>query len=161
MFLRTFLVVFFTCTSLLGLSLIAHPESGAPQSELNRADVVIGTGRGEVRLDMEVAVTPLEQQIGMMGRSRAGSKAGMYFQQPKPADLSVSMDDMRFPTDIVFIGPDGRIARIEHNVPPQAELDARSPGPVSAYLQVTGGEARKLGLRVGDAVHLDGAAQGA
>lgn len=161
MFLRAFLIIFFTCTSILGLSLIAHPESGAPQSELRRAEVVIGSNRGEVRLDMEVAVTPLEQQIGMMGRPRAAGRKGMYFPQTKPADISIGMDDMRFATDIVFVGPDSKIARIERNVLPKAEMDVKSPGPVSAYLQVASGQARKLGLRVGDEVRLDNGAEGA
>jgi uncharacterized membrane protein (UPF0127 family) len=149
MLLRTLFILFFACTSTLGLALMAKPEVGAPQSELKRTQVVIQTARGDVRLQPEVATTPLEQEIGLMGRTRAGGRAGMYFPLPRPGTVEVDTSGVQFPVDILFVGPDGRIARIERMARAGA-IDFKSPGSVTAYLQIDGGRARKLGIRAGD-----------
>jgi uncharacterized membrane protein (UPF0127 family) len=150
MLLRTLFILFFACTSTLGLTLMAKPEVGAPQSELKRTQVVIQTARGDVSLQPEVATTPLEQEIGLMGRTRAGSRAGMYFPLPRPGTVEVDTSGVGFPVDILFVSPDGRIAKIEKMARAGSSGEFKSPGSVGAYLQIEGGKARKLGIRAGD-----------
>ncbi len=150
MFLRILFLLFFACTSTLGLTLMANPEVGAPQSELKRTSVVIETARGDVRLHPEVATTPLEQEIGLMGRTRVGGRGGMYFPLSRPGTVEVGTSGVEFPVDILFVAPDGRIAKIERMARPGSSIDFKSPGSVTAYLQLEGGGARKLGIRPGD-----------
>lgn len=150
MLLRTLLILFFACTSTLGLTLMAKPEVGAPQSELKKTQVVIETARGDVTLKPEVATTPLEQEIGLMGRTRAGGRSGMYFPLPRPGTVEVDTSGVGFPVDILFVAPDGRIAKIERMARAGSSIEFKSPGSVNAYLQLEGGRARKLGIRAGD-----------
>lgn len=150
MLLRTLLVLFFACTSTLGLTLMAKPEVGAPQSELKRTHVVIATGRGDVSLQPEVATTPLEQEIGLMGRTRAGGRRGMYFPLPRPEAVAVDTSGVGFPVDILFVAPDRRISKIERMARAGSGNEFKSPGSVVGYLQLEGGRARKLGIRPGD-----------
>ncbi|NTF17591.1 DUF192 domain-containing protein [Agrobacterium rubi] len=154
MLLRTFAIVFFSCTSLLGLTLVAEPSVGAPQQELKRADLIVETQRGGVRISAEVAVTPVEQEIGLKGRERHLGVAGMYFPQTKPEIVEVSTEGNRFPVDVVFVGEDGAIARIDPGISRPSGI-IRSPGQISAYLQVAAGAASKLGLREGDRIRPD------
>lgn len=150
MLLRALLILFFACTSTLGLTLMAKPEVGAPQSELRRTQVVIETGRGDVTLKPEVATTPLEQEIGLMGRTRVGGRSGMYFPLPRPGAVEVDTSGVGFPVDILFVSPDGRIAKIERMARAGSGKEFKSPGSVTAYLQIEGGKAGKLGIRTGN-----------
>lgn len=150
MLLRTFAIVFFSCTSLVGLTLVADPSVGAPQQELKRAPIVVETAEGDVTLLPEVAITPTEQEIGMMGRDRSAAVAGMYFPQTKPIIVEVPAAGSSFPVDIVFVGADGLIKDIRTLGNGRTEAAIRSPGQVSGYLQMAGGMASKLGIRPGD-----------
>jgi uncharacterized membrane protein (UPF0127 family) len=54
--------------------------------------------------------------------------------------------------DIVFIRPDGTIARIAENTVPLDETPLASGEPVAAVLEVRGGRMAELGLGEGDRV---------
>jgi len=54
--------------------------------------------------------------------------------------------------DMLFIRADGRVAKIIERAHPLSETLLSSETPVSAVLELKGGEAGKLGLRVGDRV---------
>lgn len=150
MLLRTFAIVFFSFTSLVGLTLLADPSVGAPQQELKRAEMVVETTDGEVRLSPEVARTPVEQEIGLMGRSRPAGSAGMYFPQPKPGIVEIPAAGAGFAVDVVFVGEDGLITRIDTIGHSGKDGFIRSPGKVSGYLQMSAGTPRRLGIRPGD-----------
>ena len=54
--------------------------------------------------------------------------------------------------DIVFVGKDGRIAKIAQRAHPFDETTIPAPGPVGAVVELKGGEAQSLGLKIGDRV---------
>jgi hypothetical protein len=60
------------------------------------------------------------------------------------------------PLDILFIRPDGTIARIAENTVPQSEAQIPSGEPVSAVLELRGGRALDLGISEGDHVSWQG-----
>ena len=150
MLLRTFAIVFFSCTSLVGLTLVADPSVGAPQRELKRAPIIVETAEGDVELLPEVAITPIEQEIGMTGRDRSAAVAGMYFPQTKPGIVDIPVSGGSFPVDILFVGADGLIKNIQTVGNGRTDVSVRSPGQVSGYLQMAGGMASRLGIRPGD-----------
>jgi uncharacterized membrane protein (UPF0127 family) len=56
------------------------------------------------------------------------------------------------PLDMLFIAGDGRIEKIHQRAVPHDETPIPAPGAVRAVLEVNGGTAARLGLRVGDRV---------
>jgi uncharacterized membrane protein (UPF0127 family) len=53
---------------------------------------------------------------------------------------------------MIFIRPDGTIARIEENAVPLSLDPVPSMEPVSAVLEINGGRSAELGIKAGDKV---------
>ena len=53
---------------------------------------------------------------------------------------------------MLFIRADGRVAKIIERAHPMSEALLSSDTPVSAVLELRGGEVQKLGLKTGDTV---------
>lgn len=87
----------------------------------------------------------------MMFRTSVGPNEGMIFPMDPPRDVAFWMKDTLVPLDIVFIRPDGGIARISTATPRSLE-PIPSGEPVSAVLELKGGRAAELGIRPGDRV---------
>jgi uncharacterized protein len=78
---------------------------------------------------------------------------GMLFPVLKPKKVNMWMKDVYVELDIVFIGEKGAIDKIIEHAKPLS-LDALiSDKPVNAVLEIKGGQAASLGLKVGDRVN--------
>jgi uncharacterized membrane protein (UPF0127 family) len=62
------------------------------------------------------------------------------------------MKNTYVPLDMVFIGQDGRIARIAERTTPHSLELVSSGTPVAAILEIKGGEAARRALHTGDRV---------
>jgi hypothetical protein len=62
------------------------------------------------------------------------------------------MKNTYIPLDLLFIAADGRVAKIIERAPPLRLDRLSSEVPVETVLELRGGEAGLLGLRVGDQV---------
>jgi uncharacterized protein len=62
------------------------------------------------------------------------------------------MKNTYIPLDMVFVGEDGRVAKIIANARPFSLGILSSDVPVIAVLEIRGGEAQQLGIGVGDPV---------
>lgn len=151
--IRLLFVTVFAFTSLVGLALVTHSDMAYPQPELARADLTIETAYGPVKLRPEVASTPLEQQIGMMGRLDLKDQDAMLFPRHRPEKASFWMKNTPSPLDLVFIAPDSRVESIRFAAEPFSEEPIESRGKVIAVLEVPAGLAEKLGVHAGDRVH--------
>ncbi len=119
----------------------------APAGEL-----VLRLGGELLRVD--TAVTDEERARGLMHRDHLPDDYGLLFVYPRPHRVAFWMKETLVPLDILFFDETGRIIAIEHNVPPCHRDPCplyRSPGPVSYVLELKGGSAARLGLKVGDA----------
>jgi hypothetical protein len=129
------------------------PAFVTPQTGLPVVPLTIERARGGVvRLSVEFARTPAQQAHGMMGRLEAPPGTGMLFPRAPPARATFWMRDTPVALDMIFIGPDRRIESIVANVAPLSDAMTSSRGPVVAVLEIGAGEARRLGLGVGDRV---------
>ncbi len=128
--------------------------------------------RGHVdRFHVWIADTPARQEQGLMFVRDLPASEGMLFPQeasavpganPLPAhggkDVLVPqvahfwMKNTYIPLDMVFVGGDGRIAKIIANARPFSLDVLSSDVPVIAVLEIRGGEAKQLGMAVGDRV---------
>lgn len=129
----------------------AKPVSGKPaKEEIIREPLVVHTHEGDKAFTVELAVTPAEQEKGLMFRTQLEEGHGMLFLFNSEENISMWMKDTLIPLDMFFINQSGVIIYIEENTTPKSQAII-SPGmPVKAVLELAGGAARKYGIRVGD-----------
>ena len=114
--------------------------------------LTISSANGEHRFTVEVARTPEEHAAGLMFRKQLAPDAGMIFPYDPPQDVAFWMKNTLIPLDMLFIRPDGTIARIAANTVPQSLDPVPGLEPVSAVLELRGGRAAELGIAPGDRV---------
>jgi uncharacterized membrane protein (UPF0127 family) len=119
--------------------------------------VVIETEDRQVDVDVEIAETPVQQQLGLMHRESLAREAGMVFLFAKETRGGFWMKNALIPLSIAFYDRDGRILRILDMEPCEAE-----PCPVYdpklAYrgaLEVNQGSFREWGVSEGDRVRVE------
>ena len=120
------------------------------------------TTKKDITETTEIARSSLRKALGLMFRS--GLKRGhgllMEFTKPSKYAYSIWMLGMRFPIDIIFIGPDKKVTDVFENVPPLSFRPSTwrvySPTkPVKWIVEVSAGMARKSGTSVGDRLIFD------
>ncbi len=102
--------------------------------------------------DIWIADTPARQEQGLMFVRDLPPDEGMIFPQDAPQVAHFWMKNTYIPLDMVFVGKDGRIAQIIANATPFSLAVLSSDVPVIAVLEIDGGEAKQLGIQVGDRV---------
>lgn len=107
------------------------------------------------RILLEVARTPMQQQIGLMYRTSLADNRGMLFPFNPPQPVSFWMKNTKIPLDMIFLR-EGRVQAIAANVPPCTADPCPSYGPQNAIidhvLELRGGRAAELGLKAGDRI---------
>jgi hypothetical protein len=124
-----------------------HPVSG-----LEVIDLVVMRGDKRLPFKVELAASPEAQSRGLMFRSQLGDNEGMLFPSDVPAPRSFWMKNTPLSLDIIFVGPDGRIANIAANTVPYSLDSVVSKGFASAVLELRAGRAAALGIVPGDRV---------
>lgn len=122
--------------------------SSYPQGTLQ---IVAADGR---RHDFRVwiADTPARQTQGLMFVRDLPAGQGMLFVHREPLVASMWMKNTFIPLDMLFIDARGRIVSIAENTTPHS-LDTISAGrPVTAVLELRGGEVARRAIRRGDRV---------
>lgn len=99
-----------------------------------------------------IANTPQRQEQGLMFVRDLPPTEGMLFPESAPEVAHFWMKNTYIPLDMVFVGEDGRIAKIIADARPFSLDVLSSDVPVIAVLEINGGEARRLGMRIGDRV---------
>lgn len=140
-------------TLLMPAALRAQPGVDRPQPRLRVEPLaIIGRDGRRHEFRVEMAVRPEDQMIGMMFRTEMAPDEGMLFDWGAPRESAMWMRNTLIPLDMVFIAADGRIHRIHERAVPQSLATISSQGPVRATLELAGGTAERLDLRVGDRV---------
>ncbi|HIK25985.1 MAG TPA: DUF192 domain-containing protein [Thermosynechococcus sp. M46_R2017_013] len=107
-------------------------------------------------IQLEVARTPAQQQLGLMFRSHLPKNRGMLFPLSPPQVASFWMKNCLIPLDLIFLR-DGKVVAIAPAAPPCQTLPCptyESGVAVDAVLELVGGRAAELGLKVGDTVKI-------
>jgi len=137
----------------ISLSAFTGPSAckGAPGYRGSEPAVVIKNSEGrEWTVKVEVAATARRRREGLMYRWSLPEGTGMLFVFEDAQERSFWMKNTRIPLDIIFIGPDKRIIRIEHKAEPYSEESIPSRGTAKWVLEVNGGEAGQHGVKPGD-----------
>lgn len=124
-----------------------------PQPELPKERLVIVTrDNQEHEFNVEMALTPEQQEVGLMNRPSVPADGGMLFDWGNPRESQMWMKNTIASLDMVFINEDGTIRHIVENTVPQSLAVIDSTGPVRATLELAAGTTERLGIRVGDHV---------
>ncbi|NJL90717.1 MAG: DUF192 domain-containing protein [Coleofasciculaceae cyanobacterium SM2_1_6] len=126
------------------------PGSRQPQSLPIAARITIG----DQVINLEVAGSPQEQEIGLMFRTDLPADRGMIFPFTPARAVGFWMKNTLIPLDMVFLR-DGVIREIIANVPPCSADPCPSYGPpfnvnIDQVIELRSGRAGELGLKRGD-----------
>jgi uncharacterized protein len=99
-----------------------------------------------------VADTPQRAEQGLMFVSDLPESEGMVFPLEPARAESMWMKNTYIELDMLFIGPNGRVTKIIERAHPLSLEPLGSDAPVTAVLELKGGAAATLGLKIGDAV---------
>ena len=169
-----FLIVLLLGTLLLGcarstpLAASSSPEmSPTPQSSADRQTIVqASTATGQLLplsaqikvadqvIQLEVAATPEQQEIGLMNRTHLAADRGMVFPFGTPRRVGFWMKNTLIPLDMVFLLKD-KVQAISSNVPPCNADPCPIYGPnalVDQVIELRAGRAAELGLKQGDRI---------
>jgi len=114
--------------------------------------VVVHAPNADLRL--EVAITPAQQERGLMGRTAIPPHTGMLFVFDSDAPVEFWMKDTLVPLDMIFVGADGTVRAVYRNVPtvPPSFPDANIPreaGTAKYVVELGANEALRDGIGTG------------
>ena len=124
----------------------------ACQPQAAAVPVTIETQSGARVFQTELARTPQQKERGLMFRDTLASDHAMLFIFPQEDTVRFWMKNTRIPLDMLFIRHDGIIVHIHPMAKPYDETLISSFAPVKMVLEISGGEAAKQGITVGDRV---------
>lgn len=136
------------------LSAPAAAQSGPIEdlSNFPQTSLAIESGKSRHDFTIWVADTPQREEQGLMFVRELPANRGMLFPLRAPRTMSMWMKNTYIELDMVFIGTDGRVSKIVERAVPQSLTTIDSGGPISAVLEIRGGEAARLGVHTGDRV---------
>ena len=105
---------------------------------------------------VELALTPIERERGLSGRSGLKENKGMLFVFPKSGNYPFWMKGMNFPIDIIWLDEERKIIYIKKDARPELYPESYGPDVSKAYakyvLEVSSGFSENNNLKVGDKV---------
>lgn len=144
-------------TLVLGGATLVRAQSG-PLEDLSHfprttLEILHGKSKKDARhFTIWIADTEARQEQGLMFVRDLPAGQGMLFPQKPPRPMSMWMKNTYVELDMVFIGEKGVIDQIIARAHPLSLETLSSEKPVAAVLEIKGGEAARLELKVGDRV---------
>jgi uncharacterized membrane protein (UPF0127 family) len=124
-----------------------------PQPELPKEPLVIVAHDGKRHaFNVEMALSPEQQTVGLMFRPVIPADGGMLFDWGSPRPSQMWMRNTISSLDMVFINEDGSIRTIVERTTRLSLAVIDSRGPVRATLELAAGTTERLDIRVGDRV---------
>ncbi len=129
----------------------SQAQSGLASFEKDELTVVTKEGE-EHRFEIELALDHKQRAQGLMFRRQLAADAGMLFVYKPARELTMWMQNTFLPLDMLFIRADGQIVKIVERAVPESLKPIPSDEPVTGVLELNGGTASRLGIKVGDRV---------
>lgn len=107
---------------------------------------------GDQTIDLEVAKTEQQQEMGLMYRKQLEANHGMLFAFSPPRPVGFWMKNCLINLDMVFLR-NGQVVAIANNAPPCQKEPCPVYGPpvnVDQVIELRGGRAKELGIKQGD-----------
>ena len=126
---------------------VGYPARGEGLESLE-----IATSTGRHAFQVEIAKDDASRERGLMDRRYMAANRGMLFEFDRDGPTAFWMKNTYIPLDMIFIARSGVVTRIAANAEPLSERVIPSGGPCAAVLELNGGTAAAIGLKVGDKV---------
>jgi uncharacterized protein len=110
------------------------------------------TASGTHDFQVEVAKDEESRARGLMNRPFMPADRGMLFEFERQEPVAFWMKNTYIPLDMIFISSKGRVTNVVANAEPLSERMLPSGPPCVAVLELNGGAAASIGLKVGDAI---------
>ena len=129
------------------------------QTEGQKLPVEAKTKIDQQVIELEVARTPEQQQMGLMYRKSLEDNRGMLFLFDPPRPVNFWMKNVSLSLDMIFL-LDGEVKAVESNVPPCSETPCPTYGPsiateIDQVIELRGGRAQELGIKRGDRLTIE------
>ena len=136
-----------TALLLLSAALLgsAHAQDQQPQADLDRTALSIGL----YKIDVQIAQTPKQREIGLMFRKEMPQAEGMIFVFEQPATQCFWMRNTLLPLTAAFVADDGRIVNLV-DMKPMTENSHCSEEPVRYVLEINQGWFAKKNIKKGE-----------
>lgn len=115
-------------------------------------ELLISSDSTKVKLDIQIANTEFDRQLGLMYRKNMDENRGMLFIFPDVQVRSFWMRNTEIPLDMIFIDVNKTILNIAKNTTPYSDISYSSSGPAKYVLEVKGGFADRHNISSGDRV---------
>lgn len=122
----------------------AMAQGAAPQMNLSRTDLTAGM----FRIDVQLAQTPQQREIGLMFRQEMPQQEGMLFVFGTPGVQCFWMRNTLLPLTAAFVADDGTIVNLA-DMKPQSDDSHCSARPVRYVLEMNQGWFAKRGIKAG------------
>jgi uncharacterized membrane protein (UPF0127 family) len=142
--------VHFRASIIAMLTVIASNHALATSDSRVDSTIVIATRDAEYVFTIEIARTPAEMERGLLYRERLDADRGMLFLYEQDRQVAFWMKNTLIPLDLIFADATGRIVGIAERAVPLSTQLIPSPEPVRAVLEVNGGTAERLHIKIGD-----------
>jgi uncharacterized protein len=133
-----------TCLWVWGFGVATLAAAQQPQMDLPRTKL----NAGMYLLDVQLAQTPQERQIGLMFRKEMPPHEGMLFVFEQAAPQCFWMRNTLIPLTAAFVADDGTIVNLA-DMKPQTDDSHCSAKPVRFVLEMNQGWFAKHGLQAG------------
>ena len=107
----------------------------------------------KAKIDIEIADTDYERQLGLMKRISMEEKQGMLFIFPSEAMQSFWMRNTLLSLDMIFINENKKIVTIHKNTKILSDQSYPSSAPAKYVLETIAGFTDKFGINVGDVIN--------
>ena len=134
---------FFTFLA-LSAALLTFAQAQEPQSNLQRTKL----SAGMYQIDVQIAQTPEQRQIGLMFRKEMPQAEGMIFVFEQPATQCFWMRNTILPLTAAFVADDGRIVNLV-DMKPMSEDSHCSKEPVRFVLEMNQGWFSRKNIKEG------------
>ena len=114
--------------------------------------LTVSTQTGDHAFSVEIAATTATRERGLMDRRFMPMDRGMLFEFERDEPVAFWMKNTYIPLDMIFIARNGAVTRIVDRAEPLSETTIPSGGPCAAVLELNGGVAAEIGVKVGDLV---------
>ena len=108
-------------------------------------------------IELEVAKTVEQQDVGLMYRTSLPDDRGMLFEFKSAREVNFWMKNCKISLDMIFLR-DGVVKEIELYAPPCTTDPCPTYGPdtaVDRVIELRGGRAAELGVKMGDHIKIE------
>jgi len=110
------------------------------------------TGNTLAKIDIQIANTDFDRQLGLMFRKSMHENQGMLFIFPQESVQSFWMRNTYISLDMIFVNTGKKIITIQRNTKILSDKSYQSSGPANYVIEVDAGFSNKFNIKVGDRV---------